>query len=43
MQRRDPWRDIKKYLTGQSPKTLIDLLLPVAQRDERLFQSLSLS
>lgn len=40
--RRDPWRDIKAYLTTQPPETLINLLLDVAQRDDRLYQSLLL-
>lgn len=40
--RRDPWRDIKEYLTPQPPEALIDLLLDVAQRDDRLYQSLLL-
>ena len=40
--RRDPWRDIEEYLTTQSPETLIALLLDVAQRDDRLYQSLLL-
>lgn len=40
--RRDPWRDIKDYLSTQSPETLIELLLDVAQRDDRLYQSLLL-
>ncbi len=40
--RRDPWRDIKEYLTTQPPEALIDLLLDVAQRDDRLYQSLLL-
>jgi uncharacterized Zn finger protein len=40
--RRDPWRDIKKYLATQPPEVLIDLLLDVAQRDDRLYQSLLL-
>jgi uncharacterized Zn finger protein len=40
--RRDPWRDIKEYLTTQPPETLIDLVLDVAQRDDRLYQSLLL-
>lgn len=40
--RRDPWRGIKEYLTTQSPETLIELLLDVAQRDDRLYQSLLL-
>ena len=40
--RRDPWRDIREYLTKQAPETLIELLLDVAQRDDRLYQSLLL-
>jgi uncharacterized Zn finger protein len=40
--RRDPWRDIKEYLTTQPPEALIDLLLDVTQRDDRLYQSLLL-
>ena len=40
--RRDPWRDIKAYLTSQPSEALIDLLLDVAERDERLYQSLLL-
>jgi tetratricopeptide (TPR) repeat protein len=40
--RRDPWRDIQEYLASQPPETLIDLLLDVAQRDDRLYQSLLL-
>lgn len=40
--RRDPWRDIKDHLATQSPEILIDLLLDVAQRDDRLYQSLLL-
>lgn len=40
--RRDPWRDIKEYLTIQPPETLVELLLDVAQRDDRLYQSLLL-
>ncbi len=39
---RDPWRDIKEHLATQSPETLIELLLDVAQRDDRLYQSLLL-
>lgn len=42
VKRHDPWRDIKKYLATQSPETLIKLLLDVAQRDDRLYQSLLL-
>jgi len=38
----DPWCDIKDYLTTQQPETLIELLLNVAQRDDRLYQSLLL-
>jgi uncharacterized Zn finger protein len=41
--RRDPWWDIKEYLTSQPPESLIELLLDVAQRDDRLFQSLLLT
>ena len=40
--RRDPWHDIKEYLTTQPPETLIELLLDVTQRDDRLYQSLLL-
>jgi len=40
--RRDPWRDIKAYLATQAPEALIELLLEVAQRDDRLYQSLLL-
>lgn len=40
--RSDPWRDIKEYLITQSPESLIDLLLDVAQREDRLYQSLLL-
>lgn len=40
--RRDPWRDIKDFLGTQPQETLIELLLDVAQRDERLYQSLLL-
>lgn len=36
----DPWRDIEAYLNTQNPETLIELLLDVAQRDDRLYQSL---
>ncbi len=41
-QRRDPWGAIKEYLRTQAPETLIALLLDVAQRDDRLYQSLLL-
>ena len=40
--RHDPWRDIKEYLKAQPPETLLDLLLNVAQRDDRLYRSLLL-
>jgi tetratricopeptide (TPR) repeat protein len=40
--RRDPWRDIKAYLTAQPPAALIELLLGVARRDDQLYQSLRL-
>ncbi|MEQ6340670.1 MAG: SWIM zinc finger family protein [Gammaproteobacteria bacterium] len=39
---RDPWRDIKEYLTTQPSEALVELLLDVAQRDDRLYQSLLL-
>ncbi len=38
----DPWRAIKDHLTTQPPETLVELLLDVAQRDDRLYQSLLL-
>ena len=38
--RRDPWHDIEAYLGTQDAQILIDLLLEVAQRDDRLYQSL---
>jgi uncharacterized Zn finger protein len=38
----DPWLDIRAYLSAQRPKSLVDLLLDVAQRDDRLYQSLLL-
>ncbi|WP_298158065.1 DUF6880 family protein [Ferrovum sp.] len=40
--RSDPWRDIREYLTAQSPEVLVNLLLDVAQRDDRLYRSLLL-
>ena len=40
--RRDPWRDIKEYLTSQPLEALIDLLLDATRRDDRLYQSLLL-
>lgn len=38
----DPWLDIRTYLSSQRPGSLVDLLLDVAQRDDRLYQSLLL-
>lgn len=40
--RRDPWRDIKEYLAAQPAEAMVELLLDVAQRDDRLYQSLLL-
>lgn len=40
--RRDPWRDIRAYLAAQPPQAVIDLVLDVAQRDDRLYQLLLL-
>jgi uncharacterized Zn finger protein len=40
--RRDPWQDIRDYLALQKPDVLITLVLEAAQRDDRLYQSLSL-
>ncbi len=40
--RRDPWQDIKDFLGTQSQEALVELLLDVAQRDDRLYQSLLL-
>lgn len=40
--RRDPWRDIRQYLETQPAESLVDVLLDVAQRDDRLFQFLLL-
>lgn len=40
--RRDPWRNIKAYLLSQPSEFLVETLLEVAQRDDRLFQSLLL-
>lgn len=40
--RRDPWKDIRQYLETQPAESLIEVLLDVAQRDDRLFQSLLL-
>ena len=40
--RQDPWRDIREYLAAQPQDALVALLLDVAQRDDRLYQSLLL-
>lgn len=40
--RHDPWKDIQQYLETQPTESLVELLLDVAQRDDRLFQSLLL-
>lgn len=40
--RRDPWNDIRQYLETQPSESLVAALLDVAQRDDRLFQSLLL-
>lgn len=40
--RRDPWHDIEQYLARQPADGLIELLLEVARRDERLYQALLL-
>jgi tetratricopeptide (TPR) repeat protein len=40
--RHDPWSDIKEYLNGLMPDALVGLLLEVAQRDDRLYQSMLL-
>ncbi len=40
--KRDPWLDIRAYLSSQRPESLVDWLLDVAQRDDRLYQSLLL-
>lgn len=40
--RRDPWKDIRQYLETQPAESLVEVLLDVAQRDDRLFQSLLL-
>ncbi|MBU3694622.1 MAG: hypothetical protein FGM40_07325 [Rhodocyclaceae bacterium] len=40
--RRDPWKDIRRYLENQPGESLVSLLLDLAQRDDRLFQSLLL-
>lgn len=38
----DPWRDITAYLGQQTAESLVELLLEVAQRDDRLYQALLL-
>ncbi|MFA7279245.1 MAG: DUF6880 family protein [Sterolibacterium sp.] len=40
--RRDPWKDVRHYLETQPIESLVEVLLDVAQRDDRLFQSLLL-
>ena len=40
--KRDPWLDIRTYLSSQRPESLVGLLLDIAQRDDRLYQSLLL-
>lgn len=40
--RRDPWQDIEDFLGTQPRETLVGLLLDVARRDDRLYQSLLL-
>ncbi|AFL75350.1 SWIM zinc finger family protein [Thiocystis violascens] len=40
--RPDPWRLIRDYLATQPAEILIDLLLEIVQRDDRLYQSLLL-
>lgn len=40
--RRDPWKDIRQYLETQPAESLVEVLLDVALRDDRLFQSLLL-
>lgn len=39
---RELWREIRQYLSGQPVDVLVDLLMDVSQRDDRLFKSLSL-
>lgn len=38
----DLWLDIRTYLSSQRPESLVDLLLDVAQRDDRLYRALLL-
>lgn len=38
----DPWLDVRTYLSSRRLESLVDLLLDVAQRDDRLYQSLLL-
>lgn len=40
--RRDPWKGIRQFLETQPTESLIEMLLDVAQRDDRLFQLLLL-
>jgi len=40
--KRDPWSDITAYLSEQAAESLVELLLDVAQRDDRLYQALLL-
>ncbi|MDA8256885.1 MAG: SWIM zinc finger family protein [Betaproteobacteria bacterium] len=40
--RHDPWKDIRQFLEAQPAESLVEVLLDVAQRDDRLFQSLLL-
>jgi tetratricopeptide (TPR) repeat protein len=40
--RRDPFADIRHYLSKLTPQALIDIVLDVTQRDDRLYRSLLL-
>jgi uncharacterized Zn finger protein len=40
--RRDPFADIRQYLGTLTPQALIDIVLDVTQRDDRLYRSLLL-
>jgi uncharacterized Zn finger protein len=42
VKRRDPWKGIRHYLETQPTESLVEVLLDVAQRDDRLFQALLL-